>query len=389
MLKNEREYFDKIKNEYFFTIYIIAKTSKNKGLKEMFLKSIFEQYFEKIFKKDQKNNENKKFKIVNGEIIYPNTEDTDDEISLTESYKVKDKIKTVENSDNSKKENKKDKPDNSKKEKDEEEIYRKKKDIKRGRPPKIEGFYLMLRAANKSKLTIENYKSDIRQWDKWAKKKEKGIYSLGVEEVEEYISRKNAHIGRRNLSSLKQLSKWYLRQGYEGLYLEMEKVIKPKKGNRIPKAKDRETYLKILNEAKEMVEGRKREGLWLGLMLNCGLRISEIQTVELIDGCIQVRGKGDKERRIPCPKWLYEELKTFEKDGRGGYRKKRQVIDRSLRRLGYSKFHSLRHTYATTLYHKGLGLDDVKTLLGHADISTTQIYTKTKVVENVLELLKE
>ncbi len=114
MLKNEREYFDKIKNEYFFTIYIIAKISKNKGLKEMFLKSIFEQYFEKIFKKDQKNNENKKFKIVNGEIIYPNTEDTDDEISLTESYKVKDKIKTVENSDNSKKENKKDKPDNRK-----------------------------------------------------------------------------------------------------------------------------------------------------------------------------------------------------------------------------------------------------------------------------------
>ncbi len=43
----------------------------------------------------------------------------------------------------------------------------------------------MLRATNKSKLTIENYNSDIRQWDKWAKKKEKGIYSLGVEEVED------------------------------------------------------------------------------------------------------------------------------------------------------------------------------------------------------------
>ncbi len=377
MLKNERRFFDKIKNKYFFTIYIIAKTRENKGLKEMFLKSTFEQHFEKIFKKGQKNNENKKFKIVNGEIIYLNKEDSDDDqVSLTELYEVENKIKTVENSDN------------SKKEKIEEEVYKEKKEIKRGRPPKLDGFYLMLRATNKSKLTIENYKSDIRQWEKWAKKKGKGIYSLGVEEVEEFVAKKNPHIARRNLSSLKQLSKWYLRQGYEGLYLEMEKVIKPKKGVRIPKAKDKETYMEILEDSKKMVEEGRREGIWLGLMLNCGLRISEIQTVELIDNCIQVKGKGDKERRLPCPEWLYKGLKTFEKDGRGGYRKQRKVIDRALRRIGYSKFHSLRHTYATTLYHKGLGLDDVKTLLGHADISTTQIYTKTKVVENVLELLE-
>ncbi len=115
MLKNERRFFDKIKNKYFFTIYIIAKTRENKELKEMFLKSTFEQHFEKIFKKDQKNNENKKFKIVNGEIIYLNTKGSDDDqVSLTELYEVENKIKTVENSDNSKKENKKDKPDNRK-----------------------------------------------------------------------------------------------------------------------------------------------------------------------------------------------------------------------------------------------------------------------------------
>lgn len=257
-----------------------------------------------------------------------------------------------------------------------------------GRPPKLDGFYLYLRASKKAVRTITEYKNDIKLWSEWASKKNKSIYSLKLKEIEEYLASQSSSAARRKISSLKEVGRWYLRDGYSSLYIELEKVIRPKLGQRIPKAKTELEYEVILEMAKKLVEENQREGLWIGLMVNCGLRISEIKTVEHGDNWIQVIGKGNKERRVPCPQWIMEGLKLIKKDGEGGYRSTRQVIDRGLRAMGYSKLHSLRHTYATRLYHNGLELDDVQTLLGHSSIATTQIYAKTKIVENVLDRLE-
>ena len=193
-----------------------------------------------------------------------------------------------------------------------------------------------------------------------------------------------------NLSMLKGYAKWLLKAGKTKLFLELQKVQSPKSKSRIPKHKSQAEFSDLVAVAKELVRNDDRNGLWLGLMLMCGLRISEIEHAVAGDDYVQVIGKGDKERRIPAPAWLLVGISQMKAKGRGGWRQGRKVIDRNLRKsLALSKFHSLRHTYATILLHRGMQLDEIQVLLGHEGIATTQIYAKTKMPEGVIELLEK
>ena len=258
---------------------------------------------------------------------------------------------------------------------------------KKGRAKDIEGFYTALQSAGRSKLTILNYRYDMKWWQKIAEQKSTTIYNLKLSVIEEAISEMDANTKKRRISSLKQLSKWYLREGFPNLNIETQKIMLGRGKARIPKAKSEDEFREIKEHAKRLLGEGKREGIWILLMVTCGCRISEIQTVVASDNSITVIGKGDKERKIPCPDYLLEALKKLEPEGRGGYKKKRQVIDRALRIMGYTHLHTLRHTYATVLHHNGLNLEEVSKLLGHADISTTQVYAQTKINEGVTRIL--
>ncbi len=260
---------------------------------------------------------------------------------------------------------------------------------KRGRPAKMDKFYIYLKASEHSANTIKTYKSAMRFWEKVAKSHNKTIYHLNIENMERAIMSMDLNTKRKLVSALKQLAKWYLRSDYPKLHLELEKLVIVGHKTRVPLAKGEKEFIHIKNHAKELISHGKREGIWLALMLLCGLRISEIQTVEPGEGKIKVLGKRNKERLIPANDWLIIALNEFEDSGRGGYKKSSKIIDRSLRRMGYTHLHSLRHTYATILLKRGLALNQIQKLLGHSDISTTTIYAQFELPKNVAELLED
>ncbi len=256
---------------------------------------------------------------------------------------------------------------------------------KKGRSHNIEGFYLTLKAAGRSKRTIEGYKSDMRFWER---KCQKTMYSLTVRDIELAISNIHINTAKRHIAALKTLGRWYLRDNHSNLHIETEKLILGKGAASIPKAKTEAEFIKIREHSKQLVGEGDRRGIWLGLMLCCGLRISEIQGAIPGSNWVQVRGKGDKERRIPCPAWLITAMIRDKGMAKGGYQKIRQSIDPQLRLLGYKNFHSLRHTYATVLLQRGVRLEVIQKLLGHSLISTTQVYAKTEIPEGINEILE-
>jgi integrase/recombinase XerD len=146
-----------------------------------------------------------------------------------------------------------------------------------------------------------------------------------------------------------------------------------------------------------------RDRALLELLYGCGLRVSEItglrlEQVDLQVGYLTVRGKGGKERVVPIGRAAREALEAYFAEARGRLaagrntpwvfvRAKGQAISRQTvwklikRRAAAAGLrqrvspHTLRHSFATHLLHGGADLRVVQTLLGHADVGTTQIYT--------------
>jgi integrase len=255
------------------------------------------------------------------------------------------------------------------------------------RNEELKGFYVALEAAGRSRLTLTGYASDMRFWERQGAVWDKQIRDLKVGEIEPGIVGLDVATRKRKVAAIRAYARHLLRSGSADLLLELEKLNRPRPKGRIARVTNDLEYKETREKARELCGKADRRGIWLGLMTWCGLRISEIATAQAGDGWIQVIGKGNKERRVPCPDWLCDAVKNAKKKEKGGYQRARRIIDRSLRKDGYSHFHKYRHTYATTLLHRGVTLDQIRVLLGHASINTTQIYAKTKIPENICKIL--
>jgi integrase/recombinase XerD len=268
--------------------------------------------------------------------------------------------------------------------------------------------------------TCYAYHADLGLWRDWLLETGKDWQRARAADVEQFAAwqlrerKVSAHIVTRRLSALSSFYRWALKHEIveaDPVYL----ADKPKRPQRIPvwlekeeqarleaTIKSRENIpINIFGDNKtQMTETRRRYEMLFGLLLNSGLRISEAlalkaSDVRLVAGTaksVRVIGKGDKERLVPLPEafgavfgfWLKDRARGEFVFARAAGQKPvssqavRAYLRLMLDKAGIEKKispHKLRHTYATNLLNAGAELVDIKALLGHESIATTQIYT--------------
>ncbi|MCH7618647.1 MAG: tyrosine recombinase XerC [Candidatus Marinimicrobia bacterium] len=263
---------------------------------------------------------------------------------------------------------------------------------------------------NYSDKTVKAYATDLRQFTdfltEYHSNPDIGVLDIDKTSVrhflgkliEEGISRKSA---ARKLAALKSWFKYLVRTGA----LENN----PAKNVSFPKVEKKLPSLLSIDEAVKLVTAPvsdtfagARDSALLEMLYSSGARLAEIVALNLQDlnresGSLKLVGKGSKERIVPLggPAWTainrYLEYRAVKnKDGteialflnRFGKRLKPRGIQRIVKKymeMTVTKEnmspHTLRHTFATHMLERGADLNSVKELLGHEDLSTTQIYT--------------
>ena len=262
-----------------------------------------------------------------------------------------------------------------------------------------------------AKLTISAYTSDLVQFAEFLDKRRALLIKATRNDVREYIQElfSNQLDGRsvgRKLSAIRQFYRHLLLDGKVDKDPTLN-IDLPKQWKVLPKALSRaevDTMLSEKSPHNETLRGQAlalRNRAMLELLYAAGIRVSEVADARLEDlkldmGYILVRGKGDKERMVPLGVPAQQALQQYLKSGReviarkensallflgtGGRRLTRQrvwqlVAKASISSGRHASPHMLRHSCATHMVENGADLRTVQTILGHSDISTTQIYT--------------
>ncbi len=276
-----------------------------------------------------------------------------------------------------------------------------------------------------AKLTIAAYASDLVQFSEFLEKRRVILSGARRNDVREYIQELFSHsldgrsVGRK-LSAIRHLYRHLLLDGK----IKKDPTLNidlPKQWKVLPKALTRDEVGAMLGETKpgetklgetnphhETARGQAlalRDRAMIELLYAGGVRVSEVADARLEDlkldmGYILVRGKGDKERMVPLGVPAQQALQQYLRNGREavasnnnspgsspllflGVRGRRLTRQRVWQLVGKASLaagrhaspHMLRHSCATHMVENGADLRTVQTILGHSDISTTQIYT--------------
>jgi len=264
----------------------------------------------------------------------------------------------------------------------------------------------LLAIEHRSPLTAETYEAEIGRLLEWVEQEQQNVLVLDVQVLQRYIEYRrdvqslDSRSIAKAISALRSFFRFLLDQGLRqdnpASLLEL-----PRKPKRIPKVLTRETVDSLLSSIPLDNPRGIRDRALFELVYSCGLRISEAVHLDLQDlyfseSLIRVVGKGDKERLIPFGSEAEIWLKRYISEARPllarhiksralfisqrGKRLSRKGIWKNYAQLAAalgisSKVHVLRHSFATELLSGGADLRSVQELLGHADLTTTQIYT--------------
>ncbi len=259
-----------------------------------------------------------------------------------------------------------------------------------------------------AKNTLEAYRRDLSQFAAWlAKKHGKDLAQATHIDLLGYLAfrvkgRAKARTTGRQLSSLKRFYRYLVRQGRITADPTL-KIDAPKLPRALPKSLTEDDVEQLLAAPRLEQPLGMRDKAMLETLYASGLRVSELVKLKLSQlsqdmGVVRVLGKGSKERVVPLGEEALEWIRRYVNDARPrlldggasddlfvttrGAAMTRQMFWHLLRRYalaaGLKKTispHTLRHAFATHLLNHGADLRVVQLLLGHADISTTQIYT--------------
>lgn len=260
--------------------------------------------------------------------------------------------------------------------------------------------------------TILSYQRDLKAFEQFLMERSKDLGRFSKADIIEFIEylRGDHSISSicRYISAIKGLCK----------FLILEKAIDedpsenlhtPKRWERVPKALSLDEVRRIIevtaigdSKREKAIALNFRNSVMVELLYSSGLRVSElinlrIQDINLEGGFIRVIGKGSKERVVPVSRRTIKRIKEYVRSYRNhllgrrssdflfttsrGRAMTRQRLWQALKVYGKQAGldlspHTLRHSFATHLLDGGADLRSVQKMLGHSDISTTQIYTK-------------
>jgi integrase/recombinase XerD len=261
-----------------------------------------------------------------------------------------------------------------------------------------------------SKNTLEAYRRDLTLYAQWLATLNKGIDDTLEADINGYFSAKHsatkATSANRRLTVLKRYFRWAMRERF----ITADPTLKlqaAKQALRVPKTMTESQVEALLDAPDVDTPLGLRDRTMLELMYASGLRVSELVTLKVFnlsmtEGVLRVIGKGNKERLVPFGEvarlWIERYLEASRPQILGLNKKQKQTPDLFVTHLGAGMTrvmfwytvkkhaltahitsplspHTLRHAFATHLLNHGADLRTVQLLLGHADISTTTIYT--------------
>lgn len=259
---------------------------------------------------------------------------------------------------------------------------------------------------NYSNYTLINYKDDLSFYLDFLNKESIDVLDSDYKVIRNYLSymynkKYTSKTISRHISSLRSFYKYMLKENYI-VKNPMTLISNPKQESKLPHFLYYNELETILNIPDKSTPLGQRDSVILELLYSTGIRVSELVNIKLKDinlstRKIRILGKGNKERIVLYGEYLKNLLDIYLNDGREKLVKNNQeylvlnkngsglttrgvrvIIDNILKK-GEIDFHIsphvLRHTFATHMLDSGADLKSVQELLGHENLSTTQIYT--------------
>lgn len=268
--------------------------------------------------------------------------------------------------------------------------------------------------------SIASYERDLREFARFLRRRGRALLEVDRDDVRDFLATLyrrglSARSVARHLVSLRNFFKFLLKEGKLKTDPTRE-VDAPRMGQSLPKYLTASEVEALLQQPDSSTPAGLRDKAMLELLYATGMRVSELIGLRWEDfeanlGVVRCRGKGNKERLIPVGKSALRAVEDYVRHGRPGLAKKQDnsnlFLNRRggrLSRVGFWKIlgaygraaeistpltpHVVRHSFATHLLERGADLRSIQLMLGHSDISTTQIYTHV-VKERLRQIYRE